>query len=236
MLESASKKSIACLSITEHISQIQSVRHLVNFHSTHRTGRIYPNLDSLLLEYDSVRDRNYGMRVKRGLEVDYIAAYEKEISEPVGSASWDIILRSVHEFKKGDDIETSFRKRDAAACEQRWKEYVTNQIELVESTTFHFDVLTHPVRLAVGTPQAPQNLVEVLVPLAEKCKSNQVAIELNGRDMQTYIEIVQKLAEACKIVGCPVSFGSDAHHPNEICRGIEPAQKLADIHKLTFSL
>ena len=34
------------------------------------------------------------------------------------------------------------------------------------------------------------------------------------------------LARACGASGCEVSFGSDAHHPNEVGRGYEKAIQL----------
>lgn len=234
MVEGASRQGIESLSITEHVSQIENVRKSVDFKSTHSTGRVFRDIDQYLQEFSSLDQfsKNNSIRIKKGMEVDYIRGYEKEISENVNSFTWDIILRSVHELPNGEDVEGKYTARDEGSRKERWKTYIGTEIELVQTSNINFNVLTHPVRLAVGTTIPRQEVKEHLLDLANSCKSEQIAMELNGRDLSLYSPLVRLVAEACGETRCNVSFGSDAHHPHEIARGYEKAMQLVEEFKL----
>jgi histidinol-phosphatase (PHP family) len=237
MIEGASQRGIRSISITEHISQIKEIRASVNFGSTHSSGRVFQNIDEYLQEFSTLQKytvERSSVNVRKGLEVDYIPGYEKEISRFVNSCRWDIILRSVHELSDGKDIEAKFGSQSSSMRGNRWTEYVGTEIALARNSEIPFDVLTHPVRLAVGTPVNEEALLELLQELAEACRIEKRAIELNGKDLTTHPKLVTVLAKACSQAGCLVSFGSDAHHPKEIARGYERARELAENFNLNF--
>ena len=54
------------------------------------------------------------------------------------------------------------------------------QMEAIESNFIPFDILTHPERLAVGTPTVPDDIEEMMFELAKVARKNGKAIELNG--------------------------------------------------------
>ena len=81
------------------------------------------------------------------------------------------------------------------------------------SVTGGYDVVTHPVRLAVSHPQPPADLPERLDRLAELAAANDVALEVNGSDVRGYPQLVQLLCESIARAGAPVSLGSDAAPP-----------------------
>ncbi len=237
MIEGAAQRGIKSISITEHISQIKEIRGSVNFRSTHSSGRIFQNLDEYLQEFSSLQkyiDSKSSANVRKGLEVDYIPGYEKEISRFVNSYRWDIILRSVHELSDGSDVEAKFDPQSSSMRAGRWTEYIGTEIALVKESEIRFDVLTHPIRMLVGTPVTEEELLELLQELAEACRTEKRAIELNGKDLTTHPRHVAVLAKACSQAGCSISFGSDAHHSNEIARGYERARELAESFNLNF--
>jgi histidinol-phosphatase (PHP family) len=233
MIEAASAGGLHSFAITEHISQIEQVRKSVPFSSTHTSGRLFQDLGEYVEEFAGIA-KSGSPSVKKGLEVDYIQAYESSVADYVRSSKWDIILRSVHEFQNGDDIERKIKTLNQESAAKRWKEYINVQTQLVQDSQVPFDVLTHPVRLAVGTPTFPTNLTEMLTELTQACKKERVAVELNGRDLTLYPHLVKLLAMACAESNCPISFGSDAHHPSEVGRGLKQATALVQEFKLSL--
>jgi histidinol-phosphatase (PHP family) len=221
MVRAAESGAFDCISITEHISQFNEPRALIKFHSVHRSGRMFSNFDEYLLEFDGLLDKV--PKVNRGLEVDYIAPFEQNVSNYVNQKEWDILLLSVHEFGNGLDIENRSLAQDRESSQKRWIEYIELQKRALESDHIPFGVLTHPVRLGRSTHLTPANFDELLFDLARVSKEEDKALELNGNDISRDYKLVERLAHACAVSGCEVSFGSDAHHENEVGRGYEKA-------------
>jgi histidinol-phosphatase (PHP family) len=224
MIGAARTSGFDSVSITEHISQFKKPRASIKFHSVHRNGRMFSNFEEYLGEFKKIRDDS--IKVNLGLEVDYISTFEKEIASYVNERKWDVVLVSVHELKGGVDIESNFSAQDRESCIKRWHEYIELQKQALQSKFTEFDILTHPVRLARSTPITPDNFEELLIDLAIFAKNHGKCLELNGNDITRNYDLVERLAFACATANCEVSFGSDAHHPNEVGRGFERATEL----------
>jgi histidinol-phosphatase (PHP family) len=54
-------------------------------------------------------------------------------------------------------------------------------------------------------------------------------VELNGFDVITYPEVVQRLIRACALQYTAISCGSDAHHPHEIAQAHKKFERI--LHK-----
>ena len=181
-------------------------RQKVKFGSVHESGRMFSSFDDYLKEFDKIRDLD-GIQIRRGLEVDYIGQYRSEIGQAVSSKKWDVLLCSVHELSGGIDVEEKKLPMDKKSVDKRWQEYIELQKEAIESDFIPFDILTHPERLAVGTPSVPDDLEELMFDLAKVARKNGKAIELNGADLSRTPELVRKLASACHRANCKVSYG-----------------------------
>ena len=227
MADAAKKTNVSRLSTTEHISQFTFVRQKVKFSSVHESGRMFSSFDDYLKEFDKIRDFK-GIQVRKGLEVDYIKQYSSEICQAVSRKKWDVLLCSVHELPGGIDVEEKKLPMDKKSVEKRWKEYVEMQKEAIESKFIQFDILTHPERLAVGTPSVPENFEELMFDLAKVARKNGKAIELNGADLSRTPDLVRKLASACHRANCKVSYGSDSHYPDQVSRNFDLASKLIE--------
>jgi histidinol-phosphatase (PHP family) len=226
MVAAARKKEVNRLSITEHISQFSFFREKVVFASTHETGRMFSSFEEYIAEFGKV-SREKGVAVRKGLEVDYIEEYSEEIGKLVSKKDWDFLLCSVHEFR-GMDVEKYGLPQDQKSSSERWVEYFATQKKAIQSDFVPFAVVTHPVRLAVSTPVYPENIVEMLANLASLARDHGKALELNGKDLESYPHLVRKVAQACSQTKCKVSFGSDAHRASEVSRQYENASKLID--------
>ena len=227
MVEAAKKTEVSRLSTTEHISQFTFARQQVKFGSVHESGRMFSSFDDYLKEFDKVRGIS-GIRVRKGLEVDYILEYKKEIGDLVSRKKWDVLLCSIHELPGGIDLEDKNLPQDKKNADERWRRYVEKQKEAIISDFIPFDVLTHPERLAVGTPNAPEDFEDLMVGLAKVAKEYEKALELNGADLERTPDLVKKVASACGKVGCKVSYGSDSHYPDQVSRNHDLARKLIE--------
>ena len=181
MVRAARSGSFDCISITEHISQFNRPRESIKFHSVHRNGRMFSDFEEYILEFDNVLEEL--PKVDRGLEVDYIPAFEQDVSSYVNQKKWDILLVSVHELRNGVDIENKGLSQDTESSKKRWIEYMELQRRALESDLISFGVLTHPVRLGRSTPLTPNHIDDLLYELAREAKYEGNALELNGNDI-----------------------------------------------------
>jgi len=227
MVEAAKKTQVSRLSTTEHISQFTFARQSVKFGSVHESGRMFSSFDEYLKEFEKVKSVD-GVRVRKGLEVDYIGKFRSEIRDVVSRKKWDVLLCSVHELKGGIDLEDKTLPQDRKSADERWREYVETQKEAIKSDFIPFEILTHPERLAVGTPSVPKDFEGLMVELAKVAKEHGKAMELNGADLFRSPELVRKVASACATTKCKVSYGSDSHYPDQVSRNYNLASKLIE--------
>jgi histidinol-phosphatase (PHP family) len=124
---------------------------------------------------------------------------------------WDVILGSVHCLTGDHSIFNASIPMTAVAA---WDDYIDRLADAVERGGF--DVVTHPLRLAVSRPDVPGDLARRLDALAELAAARDVALEVNGSDVRVFPELVQLLCESIARAGAPVSLGSDAHYPRRV--------------------
>jgi len=230
MLASAKAKSVSEYSITEHVSQFKELRDSIRFGSLHPSGRIFESLADYLNEFRKADQLPYsGMKVNRGLEVDFSPRFAESVGDFVNQEEWDILLCSVHEFENGTDIEKTVRATvDPPTAHEYWHEYLRLERMALESDFVPFKVLSHPIRMSRATKAVPVDLDDLLLDLARLARKRNKALELNGRDIDYAPDLVRRLAIACSRASCRVSLGSDAHHPREVFRNMRIAMSLVE--------
>ncbi len=229
MLTSAKANNITEYSITEHVSQFRELRESIKFGSVHSTGRIFESLKEYDDEFRKANGQAWGMKINRGLEVDFSPRYEERAGDFVNQEEWDILLCSVHEFEDGKDVERKIgREVDPTLARKRWHDYVRLEQMALESDYVPFKVLAHPVRMARSTEVVPDDFDDLLLDLARTARRRNKALELNGNDIDYAPQLVRRLATACSKAGCKVSLGSDAHWPREVFRNMQTAMGLVD--------
>lgn len=228
MLSAAKTNRISDFSITEHVSQFRELRESIRFGSVHPNGRIFDGVKEYNEEFRKIDQAAYsGMKINRGLEVDFSPRFEKTVGDFVNQEEWDILLCSVHEFEDGRDVEKSVRGTlGPATANEKWIEYLRLEHAALESDFVPFKVLSHPVRISRATQTVPVNLDDHLLDLARVARRRNKALELNGRDIDYAPDLVRRLASACSKSGCRVSLGSDSHRPSEVFRNMGKAMTL----------
>src|SRR5213080_1887120 len=173
MLAAAKANNVGELSITEHVSQFREPRESIRFGSIHPSGRIFQSLKDYNDEFRKADRLAYsGMKINRGLEVDFSPRFETKLGDFVNQETWDILLCSVHEFEDGKDIEKSVRGIvDPVTAYERWREYLRLEQKALESDFVPFKVLSHPVRISRATQTVPVNLDDHLLDLARVART-----------------------------------------------------------------
>ncbi len=234
MLAGAKRNNVDEFSITEHVSQFREPRESIGFGSVHSRGRIFESFKEYNQEFRKIAgEMSSGMRINRGLEIDYSPRYEDRLADFVNQEEWGMLLCSVHEFEDGNDIERkTVRVGDASLREKSWRVYFELQLRALESDFVHFKVLAHPVRMSRGTSEVPSHIDDLLLDLARTARRRDKFLELNGNDIDYNPELVRRLAIACSKAGCKVSLGSDAHHAKDVFKNMPTAMALVEEFRL----
>lgn len=188
---------------------------------------------SIKLADDEYKER--GLRVRLGVEVDYIQNIDGSLPERFHSTDFDIILGSVHLI---DHIAISAKGRAENAfkkysMEELGNKYYTQIMEAVESDLF--DILAHiDLYRRYGQAFYGDGIREIWKPhideLVNKMKRYNVGFEVNTSPLRKGqsqpmpdVNIINALKDRGVSI---VTTGSDAHRPQDIGAGIERAIQL----------
>ena len=129
------------------------------------------------------------------------------------ATQWDVVIGSVHVIADDTAVEGEAGCRDAGVA---WGDYLDRLVAAAASGAY--DVISHPVRLAQSQPDAPAFVAARLDDLAETAARADVALEINGTDLERRPDLVRLLVDACARHSTAVSLGSDAHRPQKAGR------------------
>ena len=168
------------------------------------------------------------IEVRVGLEGDYVEGYEDKIERIVNGYPWDYVIGSVH-FLGTWDV-TDFRQVN------RWEgrrvvdvyEQYFDAIAKAAATGF-YDYIGH-IDAIKRFGYRPEEDVTALEDAAlQAVKQHDLAFELNTagfyapcKEMYPSVSILER-ASAC---GIPVTYGSDAHHPDKVGQKGAEAQEM----------
>ncbi|MGA1236961.1 MAG: histidinol-phosphatase HisJ family protein [Limisphaerales bacterium] len=187
-------------------------------------------LDEYVAGVEEARRRYPGMVIRLALEVDYIPGHEGWIRELASRHSWDYFIGSVHYLEAGWDIDNpgklaQWRGRDTGEV---WRRY----IELLEMAAGSglFEILGH-VDLPKKFGHFP---TEEVLPHYERvfglAARSGVAVELNTAGLRKDCREIypsRAILEAAFRQGVKITFGSDAHAPEEVGADFGLALELA---------
>jgi histidinol-phosphatase (PHP family) len=159
------------------------------------------------------------VRIRMGLEVDFLRGCEEWVRELAGMADWDFFIGSVHYLPEGWEVDNPkylrrYREEDP---ERIWSEYWSVYREMVLSGLFDF----------VGHPDLPKkfgirpsgDLGRFYRPVIEAMAEADVAFELNTaglrKDCREIYPEPAFLRMACEL-GVPCLMNSDAHAVSEL--------------------
>jgi histidinol-phosphatase (PHP family) len=170
------------------------------------------------------------LTVKFGLEVDYIPGYENWIRDLAGRYAWDYFIGSVHYVSPDWAIDnpqriSEWKQRDPMEV---WTAYFNRLTMAAESGLF--EIIGH-VDLCKKFSFFPTgDCTPLFRRFLEAARHGGTAIELNTaglrkdcREIYPSLAILRLAAD----IGVPITFGSDAHAPEEVGMNFREAVEMA---------
>jgi len=170
------------------------------------------------------------LTIRLALEVDYLPGHEGWIRQLAGRHPWDYFIGSVHYVSESWDIDnpaklSEWKKRDAFEV---WRIYFERLALAAESKLF--DIIGHadlPKKFGIRPVQDCAPLYETFLDAAARANC---AIELNTAGLRKDCREIYPSRELLQLAftkHVPITFGSDAHAPEEVGLNFREAVELA---------
>lgn len=177
-----------------------------------------------------LRKRPGAPRVLFGIEADYYAGCRNFLERWLAAQPFDVVLGSVHYIGEwGFDSPENRAVWETIDIRHAWRDYFALVGKLAESRLF--DVLTHPdLPKKFGHRIDDHLLRELAAPALDRIAAAGMALEINTAGLRKPVgeiypaELILRLAREREI---PITFGSDAHQPEDVGAGFEEAVALA---------
>ena len=167
-------------------------------------------------------------RVLFGIEADYFEGCTSFMAEWLGQYPFDLVLGSIHYIGNTNDLDnlSLWESSDVNAVWRRYFELMGNMAD-----TNLYDVVTHldlPKR--GGDRPRDRDLPDIVLPALDRIARARMAIEINTSGLRHPIGEMypapQILAWACERE-IDITFGSDAHTPNNVASNFALAVQMA---------
>jgi len=186
-------------------------------------------LDDYIARVGQARREVPEVNILIGLEVDYLPGHEDWIQQLAQRHPWDYFIGSVHYLSDWaiDDPQTisRWRQHDPFDVWQRYFELLT-----AAAASGLFNIIGHadlPKKFGIR-PQ--EDCGPLYLPFLEAAKSSGTAIELNTAGRRKECREIypnEILLKSAFKQGVPITFGSDAHAPEEVGADFPLAIELA---------
>jgi histidinol-phosphatase (PHP family) len=168
--------------------------------------------------------------IRLALEVDYLPELDDWIRELTQRHPWDYLIGSVHYVIDHWAIDnpsmvSEWRRHDP---DEVWRRYVERLTQAAQSG--HFDIIGHvdlPKKFGFY-PKA--DVLPLFDEFLRVAAGSGVAVELNTGGLRKECREIypsRPLLELAFRQGLPITFGSDAHTPDEVGTGFDQAVRLA---------
>jgi histidinol-phosphatase (PHP family) len=171
-----------------------------------------------------------GLRVLCGIEADYYAGAADFLRDWLAAQSFDLVLGSVHYIHDwAFDDEKKAAQWDRADLAATWETYFRLVAQMADTRLY--DVVGHlDLPKKFGHRISDSLLLELAQPALDRIAEADMAIELNTGGLRKPVQEIYPapplLARACER-DIPISFGSDAHAPQQVGSGFDRAIALA---------
>lgn len=208
------------------LSEIGFSEHL-NLFNPDLTWCMYPARAAEYSGYiDELKKTSPGIKIRKGLEIDYFPGKEKEIAAFLDDLSLDYRIGSVHyQGEKTVDLGPEFY--EGKNINLLWEEYFETVISAVNSGLF--DIIGHCDLIRIYRYYPSCDPVPLYKKLAREMKKNEVVFEINtnGRNkpLREFYPDPQFLY-VFKNENVPVCVNSDAHMPSRVGQFFDEAYSL----------
>ena len=170
------------------------------------------------------------LTIKLALETDYLPGYEDWIGELASRHRWDYLIGSVHYISESWDIDnpakiSEWRNRDAMEV---WSAYFERLTMAAESGLF--EIIGHADLCKKFCFYPKEDCTPLFSKFLESAARKGVAIELNTAGLRKDCREIYPSDQILRLAAekkVPITFGSDAHAPNEVGMNFSEALKAA---------
>lgn len=190
-------------------------------------------MDELPLYHKMIEDARAQFKgrleVRIGIEADFVPGYEKQTKAILDAYPYDYVIGSVHFIKDwGFDNPEEREKWSAHDVNAVYRDYFELLRASAESKLY--DIIAHPDLVKKFGNRPTADMTAEIEKTAQAFKKAGVAVEINtsGR-RKTVGEMYPALKDLtiyCE-AGVPLTFGSDAHKPEEVACDFDKAVDLA---------
>jgi histidinol-phosphatase (PHP family) len=200
------------------------------------------DLDTYVAKVERARRDHPGLTIKLALEVDYLPGYEDWIRELASRHPWDYLIGSVHYLSENWAIDNpkqiaQWKQRDPLEV---WTAYCETLTQAAQSGLFniigHADLCKRFCFYPAGDHAA------LFKGFLRAAKDHGAAIELNTGGLRKDCREIypsQAILELSAQEHVPITFGSDAHAPDEVglnfAEAVQLARRVGYTHWLRFS-
>lgn len=167
--------------------------------------------------------------VKLGVEMDFIPGNAEKVREFVSKFPFDYVIGSVHfigdwEIDNPDQAQEYLKR----GIMQVYEEYFTLVKQLCASRVFN--ILAHPDLVKIFGYKPNCDFSYILSDVADTMAKADVCAEINMRGLARPCKEVYPSEQFLRILhahGVHITFGSDAHEPDELGKGLNEGLRLA---------
>jgi histidinol-phosphatase (PHP family) len=177
------------------------------------------DLDDYSASVEKARRDHPGLTIRIGLEVDYLPGCEKWVQELAARHPWDYFIGSVHYVSDSWAVDNPYRisewkDRDPLTV---WEIYCERLTQAAASGLF--DIIGHADLCKKFRFFPPGDTAPLFQEFIRQAAASGVAIELNTAGLRKDCREIYPAAGILKMARdaqIPITFGSDAHAPEEV--------------------
>jgi histidinol-phosphatase (PHP family) len=170
------------------------------------------------------------LTIRLALEVDYLPGHEDWIRDLAARHEWDYFIGSVHYVTDTWDLDnptrlSEWRRRDP---DEVWSQYIGRLTMAAESGLF--DIIGHADLCKKFCFYPKEDCLPLFDRFLDAARQGGTAIELNTAGLRKDCREIYPSAAILRLArlkGVPITFGSDAHAPQEVGLDLAQAVRLA---------
>ncbi len=187
-------------------------------------------LDEYVEKVEKARRDHPSLTIKLSLETDYLPGHEDWIRDLAARHPWDYLIGSVHYVSDSWDLDnpkkiSEWKKRDPFEV---WAAYFERLTQAAESGLF--EIIGHADLCKKFCYYPRQDCTPLFDRFLTTARKKSVAIEINTAGLRKDCKEMypsQQILQMASQIGVALTFGSDAHAPQEVGMNFTDAVELA---------
>ncbi|MGI5920807.1 MAG: histidinol-phosphatase HisJ family protein [Syntrophomonadaceae bacterium] len=174
----------------------------------------------------AVQSRHPEVKIRLGLEADYVPGQNDQIRKRVSAYHYDYIIGSVHFIDGWGFDHPDFRDRfDQYDIDEVYAAYFSLVERMIKSGWF--DVVGHLDLVKIwGHRPRTGSVLTWLEPVLKAVKNSDMVVEINSAGLRKPVQEIYPSSEIIKAMfelNVPITIGSDAHLPGQVGEGFHQA-------------